>query len=250
MSKKVLLFLAVVITLAYLFDITSRVSNLFVNISNSIKNVYVETFVKSSNFISKYFDQANIIEELRKENQTLKEYKLLYEAVSTELENISNVVTWGKFDNIELHLTRVVSYKSPNDMSQVWIDYDLSPDKIVGLIFDNYAAGIAIVSENRTLALLNHNQKSNYGVIIGNERATGITYGGDEHGNILIRYIPLWQSFKVGDIVYTSGMDGIFYEGLMVGEIVSIKQEVNTFEATMKPYVKPSNKRYFYICDI
>lgn len=250
MSKNFFIAIFITIALVYIFNLNNAIVNKFTTFTNSIKGKYIDSFVDSGNFVTKYFDQANTIEELRKSNQELKEYKLLYQASIKELEHIASVLTWEKFSHPNLSLTRVISYKNPNDSSQIWIDYPLEHEQIVGLVFDNYAAGIAISYENKSLALLNHNEKSNYGVLIGEEKATGITYGSDNEGNILIKYIPLWQNLKVGDIVYTSGMDGIFFEGLLVGEIVSIKEGVNTYEAYMKPFVSSSTKRFFYVCDI
>ncbi len=250
MSKNFFIAVFFGIALLYIFNINTYVSDVFSSVSNGIKTKYLDVFIKSGNFFSKYFNQASTIEALRLENQELKEYRLLYEDLHSESKHIYEVLGWQKFVYPELALTRVVSYKSPNDLSQVLIDYPLEEGKIVGLIFDNYAAGIAMSVDGKTLALLNNNEKANYGVMIGEEKATGITHGSDNMGNILIKYIPLWQNFKVGDIVYTSGMDGIFYEGLKVGEIIGIKEGVNTYEAYMKPYVASSKKRFFYICDL
>ncbi|MDY0327349.1 MAG: rod shape-determining protein MreC [Arcobacteraceae bacterium] len=249
MNKNFFIILFIGIALLYIFNINNYISSVFTSFTNGIKGKYIDTFVDSGNFIAKYFNQANAIEELRNENQELKEYRLLYESSVKELEHISQVLTWESFGKPDLTLTKVISYKQANDPSQMWIDYEIG-DKIVGLIYDNYAAGIAIGHENKTLALLNNNEKANYGVLIGEEKATGITHGGDNMGNVLIKYIPLWQNFAVGDKVYTSGMDGIFFEGLLVGEIISIKEGVNTYEAYMKPYVSPSKKRFFYVCEI
>ncbi|QOG12219.1 rod shape-determining protein MreC [Arcobacter sp. FWKO B] len=251
MNKNFFIALFVIISLLYVFNINSYVLDKVTNISNNIKSKYIDTIVNSSNFISKYFNQATIINELLEENKELKQYKILYETTVTELENISHLFNWSIVNEPSLKLTKVISYKQPTDFTQVWIDYNLQDEnKIVGLILDQYAAGIALKSDNKTLALLNGNEKANYGVLIGDEKATGITHEINKDGNILIKYIPLWQNFKVGDIVTTSGMDGIFLEGLLVGEIVSITEGINTYEAYMKPYASPTKERFLYVCDI
>ncbi|NLO18102.1 MAG: rod shape-determining protein MreC [Arcobacter butzleri] len=250
MNKNFFIAIFLGIALLYIFNIDSYFYYKFTTVGNNLKDRYLDIFIKSGNFVTKYFDQANNIQTLQDENQELKKYKLLYEDLKVDSKYLYDVLSWQKYIYPELRLTKVISYKNPKDQTQIWIDFPLEKDKIVGLIFDNYAAGIAVNKNNKTLALLNNNEKSNYGVIIGEEKATGITHGGDEMGNILIKYIPLWQNFKIGDIVYTSGTDGIFYEGLKVGEIISIKEGVNTYEAYMKPYVVSTKKRFFYICEL
>ena len=44
-------------------------------------------------------------------------------------------------------------------------------------------------------------------------------------GNLTMKYVDRTEDVKPGDAVVTSGMDGIFPRGLLVGQITQVSQE-------------------------
>jgi rod shape-determining protein MreC len=42
---------------------------------------------------------------------------------------------------------------------------------------------------------------------------------------LIMKYVDRTEDVKAGDVVITSGMDGIFPRGLLVGEVVKVSQE-------------------------
>ena len=114
------------------------------------------------------------------------------------------------------------------DSNRLWIDMPMSDsDKIYGLVYNNYAMGIAIAKDGRALAILNADQDSAYSVHIGKKRVLGMVggYVNKQSDDIWIQFISIWANIKVGDEVVTSGLDNIFFKGIKVGRIKSIEIE-------------------------
>lgn len=89
----------------------------------------------------------------------------------------------------------------------------LSPQGVVGQI--------AEVSHTvaQVLVLTDHN--SGIDAIVQRSRARGIVQGGLEEG-CHMKYVRRGEDVTVGDRVVTSGLDGIFPKGLMIGEVVGV----------------------------
>jgi rod shape-determining protein MreC len=82
------------------------------------------------------------------------------------------------------------------------------------------------------------------GVMIERSRATGVISGSgatDElsfrAGLIDLDYVPNTADVKVGDRVITSGVDGIYPKGFVVGEIQSVEREAGEFRIKVQPAV-------------
>lgn len=67
--------------------------------------------------------------------------------------------------------------------------------------------------------------KSGVGAVVGEiagSNALGVVMGSSKRELIEMRYVPGYADIQVGQIVYTSGQDGIYPAGLKVGEIVEV----------------------------
>lgn len=246
MNKLLFLLLLILAIGLYIFNIDQSITQKF-RFVNDIKKYYLEKLIVVQNGIEKYFFQVSTIESLSKENDELKKYKILFEKSENELNTYSKLTNDLDKTQIELTLVKVLSYVNFDDQTKVWLDRKKEDEKIEGLISENYAAGIVINQSNHALALLNGNDKSNYAVFIGENRAPGIIHGMLNSNMIIAKYVPIWMNINVGDEVITSGLDDIFFEGLKVGIVKSIKKMPDMQEATIEPYVNASNKGYFYI---
>jgi rod shape-determining protein MreC len=87
--------------------------------------------------------------------------------------------------------------------------------------------------------------KSGLGGVIGElgkSNALGVLRGSGKRELLEMDYVPGSIEVKVGDLVYTTGQDGIFPPGLKLGEVV----EVNSGSATVphKILVRPSANLY------
>ena len=68
--------------------------------------------------------------------------------------------------------------------------------------------------------------KSGLGAVIGEigtSNALGVVSGSSKKEILEMRYVPGSVEVKIGEMIYTTGQDGIYPEGLKVGEIVEVR---------------------------
>ena len=246
MNKIVFFLLLIVATGLYIFNLDQPLTDKF-SFLNGIKKAYVNQITSIEESTTKYFNQAQTIEHLTSENEKLTQYKTLYENTSNTLNNILENYSSIQAQQPEIKLAKVLSYVSFDDFTKVWLELPKTDKKIQGLISNNHAAGIVINQANQSLALLNGNEKSNYAVFIGDKKAPGIVHGSYNKNNLTVKFIPIWIDIEIGDEVITSGMDNIFFEGLKVGKVISIKKMPDMQEAIITPYAKVLKQNYFYV---
>ena len=247
MRKFIFIFLFVTAALSYLFEIDELLVKKF-TFFNDLKIAYINKVITLSNMGEQYIDQANTIERLKIENNELKEYKMLYEASKNQLNSLKEFLT-----NIDLsenkpkiELVKVISYINYNDFTKVWLDQKIDDDTILGLITDNYSAGIVVNRNGRAVGLLNGSKECSYAVFIGENKAPGIITSSENQDELQIKFIPVWSEINKGDEVITSGMDNIFFEGLKVGRVIEVTNLADMKIATVQPYVNVLKKKYFH----
>lgn len=246
MNKALFTFILFIIGLVYIFNADKPFTEKF-TVVNNIKQFYVQQVIAFGNWTQKYFNQADTIESLREENHTLSQYRTLYSKANTSLKVLQNAIFELDNSMIELKLSNVLSYVSFDDYTKVWLDYEKKDQQILGLISNNYAAGIVKNFAGKSMALLNGNEKANYAVFVGENKAPGIVHGSHNDNLIVIKYIPIWMNIKVNDEVLTSGMDNIFFQGLKVGKVVKIKKLADMQEAYVSPYAQALKEEHFYV---
>jgi len=247
MRKFLFIFLFIIASLSYLFEVDELLVKKF-TFFNDLKISYINKVINISTSIEKHFNQAKLIDDLRAENNELKEYKILYNTTQKQLDAVKEFLVHVDVSEKkpEIELVKVLSYINFNDFTKVWLDKVPQDDKILGLITENNAAGIVVNKNGRSVGLLNGNKDCSYAVFIGEGKNPGIITAGDNPDELLIKFIPIWSEINKGDEVITSGMDNIFFEGLKVGKILEITNLPDMKIAKVKPYVNVLKKKYFY----
>ena len=186
-------------------------------------------------------NQSEKIRKLQLQNQKLKKKIAFYDSILGNCEDLQNFYL---VKDSNLSFTKTISFASIPDFSQIYINY-VGKNYPRGLVYNNLAAGIVVKKVgNYSLALLNTNKKVSYTVYIldGGKKITGIFKGGKN----IIDYIPKFAKIKKGDLVITTGLNGLFYEGAKVGVIETIKNKSLYKQAKIKLfYTKAPN--YFYV---
>ena len=248
MSKFYFFFITTLIGLFYIFHVDEMLADQFTFINNAKKS-YINKSNKISTGFSSFFNQAEQIRELTKENKELFKYQNLYTSSNSDLTNLQNINPTINIKEEDIKIAKVLSYVNFNDFTKVWLDTQKKDDKIQGLIDGEFSAGIVVQKANNAQALLNGNEKCNYAVFIGENKAPGIIHKNQHKDLLTIKYIPIWIDIKLDDEVITSGMDNIFFEGLKVGRVVKINKMADQQEAYVRPYSKVLQKKYFHIYD-
>ena len=83
---------------------------------------------------------------------------------------------------------------------------------------------------------------SSVNAMVQRSRAKGVIYGqrGTAGGSqLVLRYVPQGEEIKPGDRVITSGLGGIFPEGIAIGQVSQVRQQGTDMfqEATVEPFV-------------
>lgn len=243
-----ILFL-IIVSLSWYYNFDKLIQNKTTNLFNSIKLSYIEKIESIDDSIDVHFNQTEKIKELKIKNDELEKFKLMYTELNNKYTNLEDFKD-NHASLKDVNIVDVLSYSKYDDFTKVYInthDLNITDMKIGGLIIDNYAAGILVKDNGKSIGLLNGNKKSNYAVYIGKAKAPGITHSIKNKKHILVRFIPNWLEVDVDDEVYTSGMDGIFFEGLKVGKVVSVKRIGDTQEAVVDPYADTSNSSLYYL---
>jgi rod shape-determining protein MreC len=195
-----------------------------------VQAVESAVFGGTANFFRNYFDLVGI----RQENLRLK--KELEEAQSQRAGLMEL-----KVEN--RHLTDLLELKYALGMNAVAADViggdatGLSRTLILsegtsGRLKRNMAvistAGVVgrliAVSPDASRVLLINDHNSAVDTFDQRSRARGIIAGVVDDG-LIMKYVDRTEDVKAGDVVITSGMDGIFPRGLLVGEVVKVSQE-------------------------
>jgi rod shape-determining protein MreC len=83
---------------------------------------------------------------------------------------------------------------------------------------------LVAISPDASRVLLINDHNSAVDTFDQRSRARGIIAGVVDDG-LVMKYVDRTEDVKAGDVVITSGMDGIFPRGLLVGEVVKVSQE-------------------------
>jgi rod shape-determining protein MreC len=89
---------------------------------------------------------------------------------------------------------------------------------------DGVVGKLITVSPNASRVLLINDHDSGLDALDQRSRARGIVAGAMDDG-LIMKYVDRTGDVKPGDAVITSGMDGIFPGGLLVGQVVQVSQE-------------------------
>lgn len=98
----------------------------------------------------------------------------------------------------------------------------LSPAGVVGRVIDQ-------PSPNASKVQLIVDRNAAVGALIERSRAGGIAVGDEEGHGLRLEYVPPAADIRVGDMVVTSGLDGIYPKGYVVGQVTRVERDGNGY---------------------
>ena len=214
-------------------------------IQNKILALYVGTKMALWEKIDEHMYQQEEIQKLRAENQVLQKSAVLSIAFASKLNDLlKEHSTTGYHPNVKL--VESIGYANLNDYGKVWLRFDdFNQSKIYGLLQKGYAAGIVVANDGHPQALMLSDPKSIFAVYVGESKMQGITQGNRKE--VLVKYISQWLQPQIGDEVVTSGLDGIFFEGIKVGVVSKVIEEESSKTVVVTPYVTPKIPAYMHV---
>lgn len=246
-----------IICIAVLFiaiDSSSFLQNHIMRIGGGIKIFVLDSKDAIALKYNQYINQAHTIKKYQEKLKDYDQLELELKNVRNEIDALSLFDTQQTFYRDAQFLpARAYLYVGMGKYNRVWIDFDTShyPEgRLFGIVQDGKALGIAIVKDRKLVGLLNGEKQSSYSVFIGDEKIPAIIhYNSLSPENIVADFIPSWKEIHIGDQVFTSGLDGIFIKGVLVGEVVSVSHDYGYITAQVKPYAKNFDLDYIWLVD-
>ncbi|MFC4618148.1 rod shape-determining protein MreC [Camelliibacillus cellulosilyticus] len=201
-------------------------------------------FNKPAQYVAGFFENIGEIKDVYKENKRLK----------AELQDYASL--HAKYDDLNQKFTRLQKQLGVQRLDGV----KKHPALVIGRSFDQWnqiitvgkgkqegiQAGMAVtapdgsfigkvtgVSQFTSVVTLMTDQKNNNQISANvstdkgkGEAATGMVEGYDaNHNTLLLKKLPINAKIKKGDRVVTSGLGGVYPEGLFIGTVVSVKPD-------------------------
>jgi len=240
MSRRLLVLFALLIIGFFQIPVVKKYT---LESANSLKNSFSSFVTSVKKTYNEYIEQKNTLQNLLEENKYLKNE---IQKIAVKYATCKDLKYFKKIKIPNVVFTQVISYAALPDFTQIYINYDKPFTIPRGLVYNNLAAGIAVKHySNYSLALLNSNEKTSYTVYIGKNKIPGIFYGKIN----TVKYIPKFKPVKIGDIVITSGLDGVFYQGALVGKVVEVVEKKLYQEAKIKLFYNDLNPEFFYVVE-
>ena len=243
------LFLGLSLIVAFGFSQKAR-QTLF-QVTDGIKSQYIQFKETLGKTYARFFDQARMI-------TFYQEKYSQYQRVELELielrERLNKILEFypqlDLYPSVVFEPALVLSYVELSAYDKVWLrtKQQYVQDKIFGIVRDGYALGVAVFEQGRLLGLFNGNEKCSYSVYIGAGKIPALLhYDPKDSQNVIADFIPQYLSIKVGDEVFTSGLDDIFIENIPVGKVEKIIDQNGYISAVIKPYADKKAPGYLWI---
>lgn len=211
------------------------------------KSAFHDTVERVQDTIDEHFYQQETIRTLKSRLADYRNEDLILSQLKIENKRLLRLSHSKLSVDPRVELVRVLSYAKFGDNRKLLLEADdLDPAKSYGLVYKDLAAGIAVSSQHRPLALLNGDPKCTYAVFVGEKNAPGIVHGNNSD-RLVVKFIPTWIEINEGDDVITSGLDNLFFYGLKVGKVLSITLSEGYQSAIIKPYYLPDQPDYFHL---
>ena len=168
--------------------------------------------------------RLNVLEEIRRENQRLMTLLDLQETmpftyvasrvIGRDATNWfhSLIIDRGSRHGLERHMAVV------------------APGGLVGQVVEAgpLSAQIQLITD----------PVSSVGVLLETARVTGLLEGA-QFGRLRIKYLPILAEVRVGEVVMTSGLGGVYPKGILVGKVVAVDKRSGALfqEAAVEPSI-------------
>jgi rod shape-determining protein MreC len=211
----------------------------------------VNTVGKMSSFADDLVNEYVFLRQLRSENESLREQlasveqKLIdYQEAYLENQRLRRLLDFKSTIQAETIPARVVLHDLTGWFQTLMVDKgfrdQIAPDMAV--VNDEGVVGRVLdVSDRYARILLLTDPGSSIDAIIQRNRVRGIVSGKDAN-TCLLKYVRGNLDVQVGDLITTSGKDGVFPKGLRLGTVTAVyKDPLDLFQRIeVKPLVRLS----------
>lgn len=187
-------------------------------------------------------DVKNKINELEKENEKLKAEAEVKNTLLEDNKKLSELLNlknkYKEFDVIPAE----IKYTSDNNFSDFVIinigKNDGIEEDMVVVSESGLYGKIEEVYENESKVKSITDPTSKVSAVIGKNQETVIVNGSIDSKNLIVNMIPDDLNFSKGDLVFTSGVGGIYPKGIFIGNISKTSNSKNVSDKKAELSVK------------
>ncbi len=179
-------------------------------------------------------------EALKRELQTTHIRLQEERAFAQRSENLRQLLDLRQRAGVETVASEIIGAGAQNDVRALTLDKGASDaiKKDMAVISPAGVVGRVILSSRRAAQVqLLVDRNAAVAALIERTRAQGIVFG--QHTDILVLdYVPGTSDVKQGDLVVTSGMDGIYPKGFVIGTVDVVERGPGSFhKISVRPAV-------------
>lgn len=198
---------------------------------------------KTSNLWTSYLWLIGVAREnaeLRGELYLIRSEVIRLRELAQENRTLRSLLEFKQAAGFQGKVASVIGYDPTGWLRTVTVDKGTSHGLLEALPVIQAGAvvgQVSVAASDTSQVLLLTDRSSGVAGVIQRSRARGIIFGTGSN-NCRFDYVGQDEDVVVGDVVVTSGMDGVFPKGLEIGQIVRIKNEPG--EVFQSIAIKPS----------
>jgi rod shape-determining protein MreC len=251
--KIILIGLIVILIIVALNFYSKGVRNFFYSLSSPVQKIFWRAGKGTSDFFTMIGEMKRLKaenDELAEKNQALLAENALLAELKAESETLRMALNLGLEKEFKLTLAQVIGKDIAQD--SLIIDKGLKDgiSKNMPVITEqkNLLGKISEVYDNFSRVMLISNKDSSFDANVSEKEIYGIIRG--EGGfRVSFERVPHDQDLKVGDILVTSALGGVFPKGLLVGQVKEVKKsDVDPFQqAEVSPFFDINNLETLFV---
>lgn len=177
-------------------------------------------------FLTRLDDVYYEISDLKSQNQAMLSENVRLKNLFEKSNFLASMADMGKNSKWDLQPAKIIGVDTQNFLGFLLIDAGYSDDIESGIAVitkDRFLIGkIAEVNKNFSKVITIFHQDSKIAVRTADSHVFGVLIG-DYIGNLKMDMVDKEKIISEGELVITSGRDGVFPEGLIIGEARNIE---------------------------
>jgi rod shape-determining protein MreC len=182
--------------------------------------------------------------ELRRQLETVQVQYQERRALADRAQSLEGLLALRDRSNLETVAAEIIAASASPDFRTLTIDkgtnQGLKSDMAV-IAADGVVGRIVVPSRSAAKVQLLIDRNAAAGALIERSRAQGVVLGGGDE-RLRLDYVAEASDVVVGDLVVTSGIDGIYPKGFTIGHVESVEKNGPAYRRiTIKPTVSFSS---------
>lgn len=207
-------------------------------------SVIASPFNALGNIFSNLTASQETLSDLRDQNAELTAKVAELSEAQETATRLEALVGLQSTYNLQSTAARIIGGSSDAWTQTVTIDKGSADGFTVGMPVCNAYGVIGQITEcalNVSTVLMINDETSGVAAMIQSSRAQGMLRG-QADGSLRLEYVPADAEVKVGDIVITSGIGGVFPKGLPLGTVTSVEKSDNDVYYTISVRTQSSTE--------